>query len=172
MKTRIVAAVVAAACALAIVALVLLGLVYNGTIANPPDDSGSSLEQGAMPHIRPTETETTSPSPELPLPTVADIPSNMSAELREGAVKWLKAEVIIDECMHEAGFAEYRYAAAWQPGWTPDAINSWHNDMSTAQLDAAQLALYGNPGIGADYHWEDAGCSGYAVEIVGSDSGN
>ena len=172
MKTRIVATVVAAACALAVVASVLLGLAYNGTIANPPDDSGSSVEQGSIPVTRPTETETASPSSELPLPTVADIPSTMATELRGGAVEWLEDQVIIDRCMQEAGFPEYRYAAAWQPGWTPDAINRWEKDMSAARLDAAQLALNGNPGSGADYHWEDAGCSGYAIEMGGSDSAN
>ncbi|MDF2573376.1 MAG: hypothetical protein K0S05_288, partial [Agromyces sp.] len=44
--------------------------------------------------------------------------------------------------------------------------------LDRADVGAAEWedAMYGNPGLGAAYRWQDAGCHGYAVHVTGNDN--
>jgi hypothetical protein len=53
----------------------------------------------------------------------------------------------IESCMAEKGFATF-----------DDGREGWWD------------AMYGDPGTGAAYRWEDAGCSGYATHVIGNDN--
>jgi hypothetical protein len=46
----------------------------------------------------------------------------------------------------------------------------WVNELPASEQAAARLALDGDTGAGADYHWDDAGCWGYAVHVMGNDN--
>ena len=46
----------------------------------------------------------------------------------------------------------------------------WEDTLPTSERAAARLALDGDTGGGADYHWDDAGCWGYAVHVMGNDN--
>ena len=62
-----------------------------------------------------------------------------------------------------------RAVGPWDPEWvvgTPD----WDADFSDTKAAAAALALWGSPGAGADYRWQDAGCQGAATEALGISS--
>jgi len=158
MKTRIVAIVGAAAVALGLTAATLLGLGYSAAIATEPNDSSEFT-----PPPRPPETVGSTSSP---LPTVDDIPEGLSDDEHAHYVQWLTWSQLTDACMDDAGFAEWYYTAPWE-----DTSASWvdaFNDHD--RLVAAASALGGNPGSGADYRWQDAGCQGAATETLGISS--
>ena len=161
MKARIVAIVVAASLAIGLFGVYLLAFAYNTAIASPPDDSGPVTGWTPTPAPAPTEASATVPvATELPLPTEADIPASFTADERADALDWLAWAAIIDQCMSDAGFDEYRYTAFWQPGFTLPSEPEHHSDEYN-------LALDGSTGGGADYHWEDAGCAGAATHELG-----
>ncbi len=54
---------------------------------------------------------------------------------------------VIRSCLAEHGFGEF-----------DDGTDAWW------------LAMYGDAGAGAAYRWEDAGCHGYAVHVLGNDN--
>ncbi len=168
MKTRIVAAIGVAALALAVTGAVLLGLSYNSAIAAVPDDSGTV-------HVAPVET---TPSPTatfvgLPLPTEADIPADFDADRRAAALEWLQYSAIVDQCMADAGYEEWTYSIYWQPGYDPHTNPAdWINAFEPSRQAGAQATLWGSTGAGADYHWDDAGCAGYATHVMGLDDAN
>jgi hypothetical protein len=158
MRTRIVAVIGAAAVALGLIAAVLVGTGYSYAFATEPDDTSEFT-----PPPRPPETiASTSPA----LPTIDDIPEGLSDEEYAHAVEWLTWSGMIDDCMEDAGFPEWFYQAYWQvkEGSWPDAFDD------VERLHAAALALGGNPGSGADYRWQDAGCQGAATEALGISS--
>ena len=151
MRIRIIGAVVAAAAAMGLFAIIVFGFAFNGAIANPVDDSDSStvgLDQPAN----------TDPEPEL-LPPTDD----------EMAVIDAHGD-LIDGCMADAGFPEYVATTVWDPDFDPTF--SWDDDLSEAQQQAAFDAMWGDTGAGADYHWDEAGCSGYATHMLGLDNAN
>jgi len=128
---------------------------------------------------------TTSPSPEMPavpgsspVPesvevasagAVDSIPATWSDDEIANAKVWLEQNDIVTECMDEKG-----YDFAYTPFWLqePGPRVSWENSLPESEQAGATLALWGNTGAGADYHWEDAGCHGYAVHVTGMDNAN
>ena len=166
MKTRLVAILGAAAIALGITALVLVGVGHRDAIAPVGDDALPEFSAPPQP-VEPQVVEPqTVASTEHVLPTIEDIPEGLSADEYDHAVEWLTWSGLIDDCMTAAGFPEWYYTAYWeQPTgrWT-DAFDD------DDRLAAAALALGGNTGTGADYHWEDAGCAGAATEQLGISS--
>lgn len=168
MRTRLVAAIAVAALALGALAVSLLALAYSG-VMNPPDDSGSYV----APFVQPTETATPTPAPaqtDAPLPTESEIPDDWPESEKQNALDWLAMQGFVDQCMLDAGFPEYTYAAYWQVG--PGEHVDWMTFIAEDRQADAFLAEYGNTGAGADYHWEDAGCAGYGTHMIGADNAN
>jgi hypothetical protein len=94
----------------------------------------------------------------------------MTPDEQANAREWLETQAITDECMSEKGFDEYNYYAYWNhPEGTPMPVQ-WIFSIPKSERAAANLAENGNTGGGADYHWDDAGCWGYAVHMMGNDN--
>ena len=78
--------------------------------------------------------------------------------------EWLAFQQVVRDCMAGVG-QEYLYWEWWSGVGTPGG-------MPTQLVDEArvawELALYGDSPGGADYRWEDAGCWGYAAELLGT----
>ena len=167
-RTRVVALIVVAAAAIGVFGVSLLALAYDAAIANPPDDSGPV--DGWVSNATPSPTATVAPS--LPLPTEAEIPADFDAGRRADAIGWLTWAALVDDCMAQAGFDDYAYSAYWQPGFDPLSTPTQGLDPAASEDHKAAfgLALNGDTGGGADYHWEDAGCAGAATHEVGGTS--
>ena len=158
MKTRIVAIIGAAAVALGLTAAVLLGIGYTAAVATEP--KGPTAQYTAPP--RQDEPYVGTPA----LPTIDDIPEGLSDEEYAHAIEWLTWSGLIDDCMEDAGFPEWFYQAYWHVN-----EGSWSDAFDDVdRLHAASFALGGNPGSGADYRWQDAGCQGAATEALGISS--
>ncbi|MET0990153.1 MAG: hypothetical protein ABWY54_05865 [Glaciihabitans sp.] len=115
------------------------------------------------------------PAVDLPPETVASIDEQLASIPRdwpaaevEHATIWLQQQEIIADCMDDAGFT-YTYQAYWslEPGSLRSPSNA---SLSAAEREREQFALWGATGGGPDYHWEDAGCHGYAVHVTGQDN--
>ena len=63
------------------------------------------------------------------------------------AEEWATFQDVIRACMAEKGFGEF-----------DDGTDAWRD------------AMFGDAGTGAAYRWEDAGCDGYAVHVMGNDN--
>ena len=92
-----------------------------------------------------------------------------SAEQAE-AKEWLETQRITASCMKDKGF-DYTFVPWWKIDRSLRPV-SWVNTLPESERAAAFAALWGDTGAGADYHWDDAGCWGYAVHIMGNDGGN
>ncbi|QTX05931.1 hypothetical protein [Agromyces archimandritae] len=75
------------------------------------------------------------------------------------------------DCMAEQGF-EYRVVGWWQLTDEEHLAGDPARpaDLTAAEVDAWNLALYGDAGLGSAYRWEDAGCAGYATHASGQDN--
>jgi hypothetical protein len=94
----------------------------------------------------------------------------MTPDEQANAREWLETQAITDACMSEKGFEEYNYYAYWNhPEGTPMPVQ-WTYSVPKSERAAATLAEYGDTGAAADYHWDDAGCWGYAVHMMGNDN--
>lgn len=151
MKTRFAAVLAAVASALGLTAAVILGLGY-AAITSPADDSDSSLVAVTQPAQSATD-ETPKPLSESAITTLATM------------------QQFIDDCMADAGFAEYEAVAVWDPEYVADT-EPWDSALTEKQSTAADLAMWGDAGAGADYRWEDAGCAGYGTHMIGADNLN
>lgn len=142
----------AAAAALAATGLVLVAVTYNGAVANRPDDSDESTLAVDQPAQQPSGT---------PTPYVA---TEEELEVMDmyGA--------FLDECMADAGFAEYVNVNVYDADYVP--TEPWDADLSPERAEEAFLAEYGDTGAGSDYRWQDAGCAGYATHMIGADNAN
>lgn len=152
MTTRLAAIVAAVAVALALTSAALIGANYvglNADLTRKPDTVRA-----------PTASHTPMPQAEAAPQAAEEISAEQIEAERLHMVEWLEWQRIIDECMAEAGFDEYSYSNDMTA--TPFA-----DDYTDAERAAAALALGGNTGAAADYHWEDAGCAGAATHELG-----
>lgn len=98
-----------------------------------------------------------------------ELPAGMSAEEQARAHSGMQTHSITAVCMQEAGFA-YTYIPYWAHNSATDGYpKPRFMSLPESERAAADLALYGDTGGGADYHWDDAGCWGYAVHTMGND---
>jgi hypothetical protein len=149
-RTRIVAAVAGSGAALAVVGAVLVGITY-GNVGNTTNDAvGSQVGMNDKPN--------TGPEPSFEPPTDGEI----------AVMNTLDSYV--DECMADAGFPQYFEQNVYAEDYVP--VEDWDADLSAEQSAAAFLALWGDTGSGADYHWDEAGCHGYGVHMIGADNAN
>ena len=159
MKTRIVAGVSAAAVALAVVGAVLIGVTYSNVGNTTNDAVGSQVGMNDKPN--------TGPKPTVGPPTDDEM-ATMDA-----------LDGYIEQCMADAGFPEYFeqnvYKDFFEQNVSADdyvEAPAWDADLTPERAAAASLALWGDTGAGADYHWDEAGCHGYGVHMIGNDNAN
>lgn len=101
-----------------------------------------------------------------------ELPADMSAEEQAHAHSWMQTNAITALCVQEAGFA-YTYIPYWAHNSATDGLPMpWLMSLPEGEQAGARLALYGDTGAGADYRWDDAGCWGYAVHMMGNDDAN
>jgi hypothetical protein len=101
-------------------------------------------------------------------PTASDAFTAMTPDEQANGREWLETQTITATCMQEKG-----YAYTFEPFWGRDSAVipvMWEDTLPSSERAAARLALYGDTGGGADYHWDDAGCWGYAVHVMGNDN--
>jgi len=100
-------------------------------------------------------------------PTEADIPADATEDWRTQYLIGLKQGEVARECMADKGF-EYIYGA----GLIDVDVNSAWRDLPEKEKAAWGIAMGGNPGVGADWHWEDAGCTGVALKATNQENAN
>jgi hypothetical protein len=103
-------------------------------------------------------------------PTATVAFAALSPDDQAHAREWLETQSLTDACMSDKGFDGYTYYAYWNLAEGAQFPPSWITPLSQSERAAANLAEYGNTGGGADYHWDDAGCWGYAVHMMGNDN--
>ncbi|MDJ0323045.1 hypothetical protein QMG61_04610 [Cryobacterium sp. PH31-AA6] len=81
---------------------------------------------------------------------------------------WVKTQTITAACMKDKGYA-YTFEPFWEREGAVVPV-MWENTLPTSERAGAHLALDGDTGGGADYHWDEAGCWGYAVHVMGNDN--
>ena len=79
-------------------------------------------------------------------------------------VEWLAFQQVVRECMAGAG-QEYPYWEWWSGAGTPGGMPP---DLVGEARASWELSLYGDSPGGAEYRWEDAGCWGYAGDLLGT----
>ncbi|TFD23977.1 hypothetical protein [Cryobacterium lyxosi] len=94
----------------------------------------------------------------------------MTPDEQANGREWMKTQTITAACMKDKGFSY-----TFEPFWERDNDNAvhivtWVDTLPASEQAAARLALNGDTGAGADYHWDDAGCWGYAVHVMGNDN--
>lgn len=140
------------------------------------------------PSAQPAETSAEPVSDVVPTPTVSPVsPAEEASEVADTADPltsdkftamppaeqtngrdWIETQTITAACMKDQGYA-YTFEPYWErePGVMPEP---WENTLPTSEQAGARLALNGDTGGGADYHWDEAGCYGYAVHVMGNDN--
>jgi hypothetical protein len=111
-----------------------------------------------------TDSETTHSSDPLTSDKFRALTPDEQANGRE----WMETQTITATCMKDQG-----YAYTFEPYWEREQgvmAEPWGNTLPTSEERAADLALFGDTGAGADYHWDEAGCWGYAVHVMGNDN--
>jgi len=151
------------------------------TDAAPAETAGSSDDPSTAPATAPADAVVEPAPGTVVVAKPVDIASGddptatpgfaaMTADEQANAREWLETQAITDACMSDKGFDEYAYYAFWNhPAGTPMPV-SWTWSVPQSERAAAELAEYGNSGVAADYHWDDAGCWGYAVHMMGNDN--
>jgi len=99
-----------------------------------------------------------------------DYPANYDETQVADAKTWVQTQTLTAQCMADKGF-DYRFMLPWERDRN-DRGNWWPTTVAEDQQDAAALALDGQPGVGGEYRWEDAGCWGWAVHVMGNDDAN
>jgi len=94
----------------------------------------------------------------------------MPAEEQANGREWMETHAIVADCMQDKGYA-YTFEAFWEREPGTYAV-PWENSLPVDERAAASLALDGDTGGAADYRWEDAGCYGFAVHVMGNDNNN
>jgi len=91
----------------------------------------------------------------------------MTPDEQANGREWMKTMTITASCMKEKGY-DYTFTPFWERENGTQFL-AWEKTLPAAELAEARLALDGDTGSGADYHWDDAGCWGYAVHVMGND---
>jgi hypothetical protein len=153
----------------------------NADAATRPTASATAEIQ-ADAHAEASPSAAASPSPtvasETSDPIAADsakpVPADPAAATPAGTApvlterqQWLVFQDAVRQCMAGAG-KEYLYFEWWNPIYQGDGDPARPQDLSPDEAASWSLALYGDTGGGADYHWEDAGCWGVTVQQFGN----
>ena len=185
MKKKLALGIAALGAALLSVSLTAFGLGAATTLTHA---SASASAENSLPGSAPTEgplplevsTTTAGSSAESPSaadnadPTESEAFKAMTPEEQANGIEWLKTQQITASCMKDKGY-DYTFVALWmrdkgEPAVRWAFVPPWADTLPEPERAAAKLALDGNTGGGADYHWDDAGCYGYAVHVMGNDN--
>jgi hypothetical protein len=101
-------------------------------------------------------------------PLTSDAFKAMTPDEQANGREWMKTQTITAACMKDKGYA-YTFKPLWERDGAVVPV-MWENTLPTSERAAAHFALDGDTGAGADYHWEEAGCWGYAVHVMGNDN--
>ncbi|MCD2441816.1 hypothetical protein LQ757_05935 [Agromyces sp. SYSU K20354] len=93
-----------------------------------------------------------------------EYPDTLQGDELANAREWMETNAITAQCMKEKGY-DYTFI----PYWAWSAGPSWIAALPEDQQAAAGVALDGTGQTPGDYRWEDAGCWGYAVHVMGND---
>lgn len=93
-----------------------------------------------------------------------EFPESMTGDELAHAREWMQTQAITAQCVKEKGY-DYTFS----PYWAWSAEPSWIAKLPEDQQAAAGVALDGPGQTPGDYRWEDAGCWGYAVHVMGND---
>lgn len=93
-----------------------------------------------------------------------EYPDSMQGDELAHAREWVQTHAITAQCMGEKGY-DYTFV----PYWAWSAEPNWMHELPEDQQAAAGVALDGPGQTPGDYRWEDAGCWGYAVHVMGND---
>ncbi|TFB87417.1 hypothetical protein E3O44_09935 [Cryobacterium algoricola] len=156
-----------------------MGAAATINLAAPDSPSTSSVESAVVPVDTtvpastaasnvPVRTAIKSTDPAVSMATDR-FKAMTPAEQANGRV-WMQTQALAATCMKDKGYA-YTFEPFWEigPGEFP---MSWEDTLPESDRAAAHLALYGDTGAAADYHWDEAGCWGYAVHVMGNDNNN
>lgn len=146
----------------------------NPTAAHSPSalPTESSVAPVAVPAptASPTATETAATAaPDNADPLTSDNFRAMTPDEQSNAREWMETQTITAACMSAQGY-EYTFIPFWEREPGAPMEPSWMSALPLDEQAGARLALDGDTGGGADYHWDDAGCWGYAVHVMGNDS--
>jgi hypothetical protein len=137
-------------------------------ISSPPTSSPTQaeLEVADSPAEAP---DATRPLDAATAPDVDPVPASDSNDAADTSftpeqVEWLAFQQVVRDCMAGVG-QEYLYWEWWSGAGTPGGMPT--HLVGDGRV-AWELALYGDSPGGAEYRWEDAGCWGYAAELMGT----
>ena len=103
-------------------------------------------------------------------PLLSDAFTAMTPDEQANGREWMQTQTITAACMKDKGYS-YTFEPFWErEGDSAVRLVAWVHTLPASEQAAARLALDGDTGAGADYHWDDAGCWGYAVHVMGNDN--
>ncbi|SDS75177.1 hypothetical protein [Microterricola viridarii] len=169
-------------CTALTVLLTLSVLTLVGCSAAATDEPRPSAAPFVTATVEPPSADVSTPTAQASIPELADVapalvvfdgstdvdavdyPASMTAAELAHAREWVQTNVITAQCMGEKGY-DYTFV----PNWAWSAEPSWIAKLPAEQQAAAGVALDGPRQTPGDYRWEDAGCWGYAVHVMGND---
>lgn len=101
-------------------------------------------------------------------PMTSDAFKAMTPDEQANGREWMETQTITVSCMKEKGY-EYTFAPPYWTRGPGEFPPSWESTLPASERAAGTFALWGETGAGADYHWDEAGCWGYAVHVMGND---
>ena len=94
-------------------------------------------------------------------------PDSLQGDELANAREWMQTNAITAQCMREQGY-DYTFTPYWAFTLNPEP--SWIAKLPEGQQAAARVAVDGSGQTPGEYRWEDAGCWGYAVHVMGNDN--
>jgi len=185
MKKKLALGIALVGAALLTLSLTVFGMGAAATLN--PTAADSSSAQPAATFVSPVDDASPTPtaSPVTPSGTTSEVADSadpmtsadpltsdrflaMPADEQANGREWMETQTLTAACMKDQGYA-YTFEPYWErePGVMPE---SWESTLSADEQAGASFALYGDTGGGADYHWDDAGCWGHAVHVMGNDN--
>ena len=170
---------------IAVAASVSLGIGAFATETGPGADAAATAVASPTAEIQPDASAKATPSAApSPLTAVAAESDPLAPPPAEPAAdssaapaapvvlterqQWLVFQDAVRQCMAGEG-QEYLYFEWWNPIYQGTGSDpAMPDDLSSDEAASWVLALYGDTGGGADYHWEDAGCWGITVQQFGN----
>ncbi|TFC94465.1 MULTISPECIES: hypothetical protein [Cryobacterium] len=182
MKKKLALGIGLAGAGLLALSLTVFGMGAAATLnpAAPDSPSVRAAEAALVPAEAVTPTPTGTPATSVTSEAGAIEPADNADPMASEAFKamtpdeqangreWVETQTITAACMKDKGFVY-----TFEPFWDRDSAVlplMWEDTLSASERAAARLALDGDTGGGADYHWDDAGCWGYAVHVMGNDN--
>ena len=162
--------------------LTLSAFTLVGCSAGAADEFTPSAAPVVTATVAPPTAEVSTPTAQASIPELADVasapvvfdastdvdavefPESMTGDELAHAREWVQTNAITAQCIKEKGY-DYTFS----PYWASSAEPSWIAKLPEDQQAAAGVALDGPGQTPGDYRWEDAGCWGYAVHVMGND---